>query len=265
MKSSQELPSVTPWFAKRFTDYSRWYVRRRFHAVRVLRSSTATLDRASAQLSGRPLVVYLNHASWWDPLVSLLLADAFFRERTCFAPIAADHLERYRFFRHLGFYGVTERNARGFLRTTGTLLDSPQHAVWLTPQGRFADVRERPLKFAPGLGAVARLRPDAAYLPLAIDYTFWTEPQPEILIAFGTPIVPMDHAPTDDWTAVLEQALATTQDALAAKACRRDAADWQALEQGARGVNPIYDGWRWLRARFSGEEFTRGHRAEVAK
>ncbi len=263
--SASELPRVTPWFAKRFTDYSRWYIRRRFHAVRVLRSSADALASASGRVSGRPLVVYLNHAAWWDPLVSLLVADAFFPQRTCFAPIAADHLARYRFFKHLGFYGVNERNARGFLRTTCTLLDSPHNAVWLTPQGRFADVRERPLRFAPGLGAVARLKPEAAYLPLAIDYTFWTEPQPEILISFGEPIIPTEQPATDDWTPILEQALATAQGALGARACLREASDWQALAEGARGVNPIYDGWRWLRARCIGEEFTRGHRAEVAK
>ena len=96
--SARALPRVSPWFARRFTAYSRWSVRRHFHSVRVMQSALPP----GPSISERPLVVFLNHASWWDPLVSLLLADAYFRERTCFAPIAAEHLARYRFFRHLG-------------------------------------------------------------------------------------------------------------------------------------------------------------------
>jgi len=258
---ARAMPRVTPWFRRHFTSYSRWSLRRHFHSVRVLKTSVSALD--SAALRDTSLVVFLNHASWWDPLVSLLVAEAFFPARTCFAPIAAAHLERYRFFRHLGFYGVNERTALSFVRTTCALLDTPQHAVWVTPQGRFADVRERPLRFAPGLGAVAKLCPQAAYLPLAIDYTFWTEPQPEILIAFGTPIIPAQHGAEREWTAAFEHALATAQDTLATAAAAREPAQWQALERGARGVNPIYDAWRWLRARWTGERFSRAHRAEA--
>ncbi len=273
---TRALPRVSPWFARRFTAYSRWSVRRHFHAVRVLKSALPP----GPSIAERPLVVFLNHASWWDPLISLLLADAFFQERTCFAPIAADHLARYRFFRHLGFYGVSERGALGFLRTTCELLAEKKNAVWLTPQGRFMDVRERPLRFEAGLAAVAKRMPDAAFLPIAIDYTFWTEPQPEILVAFGNPIIPSEFkeqgrprpesenetrgegAPTP---CIFEQALAKTQDALAAEAALREPSHWVPLEAGARGVNPIYDGWRWLRARWSGENFTREHQTGAVK
>ena len=130
------------------------------------------------------------------------------------------------------------------------------------------DVRERPLRFEAGLAAVAKRMPDAAFLPLAIDYTFWTEPQPEILVAFGQPILPseVDSATTvAELNVLLEQSLAAAQDALAAQACLREPSDWVPLEAGARGVNPIYDGWRWLRSRWSGEDFTREHHAGTVK
>ena len=102
-------------------------------------------------------------------------------------------LERYGFFKHLGFFGLepqTQRGARKFLRTTHAILASSGNAVWLTPQGRFMDVRERPLRLQDGLGALARHEPSAAFVPLAIEYSFWTEPRPEILVSFGEPIVP---------------------------------------------------------------------------
>ena len=35
---ARTLPRVSPWFARRFTGYTRWYVRRRFRALRVAKA-----------------------------------------------------------------------------------------------------------------------------------------------------------------------------------------------------------------------------------
>ena len=88
---------------KVFAAYTRSYVGRHFHSVRILKSGLPPRDCA------RPLVIYLNHAAWWDPLVCLLLSREFFPDRTSFAPIDAAMLERYGFFKRLGFFGVEHR------------------------------------------------------------------------------------------------------------------------------------------------------------
>ena len=54
---------------------------------------------------GLPLVLYTNHASWWDPLVGLIVKAEFFPDRTLFTPIDATMLERYKMFAKLGFFG----------------------------------------------------------------------------------------------------------------------------------------------------------------
>ncbi|MFN7141955.1 MAG: hypothetical protein ACK4UN_21760 [Limisphaerales bacterium] len=95
-----QLPETSRWLLRLFATYSRWYVHRHFHAVRILRRGSIP------EASGRPLVIFLNHASWWDPLVSLLVAQRFFRERRSFAPIDACALQQYQFFARLGFFGV---------------------------------------------------------------------------------------------------------------------------------------------------------------
>ena len=114
-----------------------------------------------------------------------------------------------------------------------------------------------------GLGALAARNPNAAFIPLAIEYPFWTEPRPEILVAFGEPIVPAANQTADEWTHIFADALESTQDELAARSCRRDPADWLVLNRGKSGVNAIYDAWRSLRARFRGQPFAREHHAEV--
>jgi 1-acyl-sn-glycerol-3-phosphate acyltransferase len=255
-------PRVSAVAMSGFAAYGRRYVRRNFHALRVLKSGRPPRD------SARPLVIYLNHASWWDPLVCLLLSRAFFPDRTSFAPIDAAMLKRYGFFRHLGFFGIepqTPSGARIFLRTTHALLASSLNAVWLTPQGRFVDVRKRPLQLQKGLGALALRESGAAFIPLAIEYSFWTEPRPEILVSFGEPIVPGAEPArlAADWTRIFTGALESVQDELALRSSQRDINQWVTLDRGKPGVSGIYDGWRWLRAHILGERFEREHHGEV--
>ncbi len=255
-------PRIARSFLSAFAAYNRTYLRRRFHAVRILKSGLP------AAQSERPLVIYLNHAAWWDPLVCLLLAREFFPQRSSFAPIDAAMLQRYGFFKYLGFFGIepeTPAGARTFLRTTHALLATSANALWLTPQGRFMDVRERPLRLQDGLAALAAREPEAAFIPLALEYSFWTEPRPEILISFGAPIVPGTTARSaEEWTHTFTEALESTQDELAARSCRRDPTEWRTLNRGRSGVSGIYDVWRSLRARMRGEKFTPEHQREGA-
>lgn len=257
-------PHVSEHVMRAFAAYSRRYLRRHFHSFRILKNGQPQLDLA------RPLVVYLNHASWWDPLVCLLLSREFFTSRTSFAPIDAAMIERYGFFKHLGFFPVEQESPRGalqFLRNTHAILASSQNAVWLTPQGRFMDVRERPLRLQSGLAALATREPSAAFIPLAIEYAFWTEPRPEILVNFGEPILPSSEPGrnSSEWTRVFTDALESAQDELAARSCRRDPAEWRTLNRGQAGVSGFYDAWRWLRARMRGEKFAPEHHPEPTR
>lgn len=258
------LPNVSPRFVRIFTSYTRRHLRSRFHSLRILR------DTLPPRATARPLVIYLNHAAWWDPLVCLLLSQQWFADRTSFGPIDAAMLERYGIFKRLGFYGVEPHSLRGtrnFLRTTRAILASSQNVVWLTPQGRFMDIRERPLRLQPGLAALAQLAADAMFVPLAIEYSFWTEPRPEILVSFGEPIVPRDETPrtSAEWTQRFTAALEDTQDELAARSCRRDPTEWLTLDRGASGVSRIYDAWRRLVAKVRGEKFSAAHQPEVIR
>ncbi|MDQ6939350.1 MAG: lysophospholipid acyltransferase family protein [Verrucomicrobiota bacterium] len=254
MKNSSRLPQprISARLLRIFAGYSRHYVRRHFHAVRILKNKMP-FDCA------QPLVIYLNHAAWWDPLVSLLLAREFFPQRNSYGPIDAAMLERYSFFRRLGFFGVEQQTAAGardFLRTAQAILASSGNAIWLTPQGRFTDVRTRPLRLQNGLSALTKRVPNAAVIPLAIEYSFWTEPRPEILVAFGQPILASNES-------VFGEALENLQNELAEQSCRRDPNAWLTLNRGKPGVHAIYDIWRRLKSQLRGKKFAPEHHAEA--
>ena len=248
------LPRTWPWLWRLFAWYSRRYLRRHFHAVRISRTGPApTLD-------DRPTVIYLNHPSWWDPLVCLDLARRAWPERQHFAPIDRRALERYGFFRHLGFFGVDESRtgAAAFLRIGSAVLAEPNALLWITAQGEFTDPRARPVALAPGLARLLHRAGDVNVVPLAIEYPFWTERTPEALLRFGRVID--DHPRDVDTThALLAAELERAMDGLADDARRREAGDFATWLAGRSGVGAVYDRVRRVQAWMTGRPYHDEH------
>ena len=252
--------AISPLLLGWFTWYSRRYLRRHFHSLRISRSGMVP------KADGLPLVIYSNHASWWDPLVCLVLKAHLFPERQAFTPIDAVALERYGLLRRVGFFPVEQRSARGavqFLRTATAILKSPRNLLAITPQSRFADVRERPVHFEGGLGLLATRVDDVVFVPFAAEYVFWEERLPEILVRFGDAVVVKHKAAADkspaEWTKLFETKMQENQNALAAEVQRRDPEDFQIVLRGGAGQGGVYDWWRSVVARWRGKSFQREH------
>lgn len=256
--TDSQAPLTTPSarLLKYFTRYTKSYLKRHFHAVRLARG-------AGPPEVGAPLVVYLNHPSWWDPLVGLLVASERLSQRHHWAVIEQAQLTRYQFFARLGFVGVEPgpRGGQRLLAAADQLAGKPQGVLWLTPQGRFSDPRERPLQLAPGLGHLAKRLQHAWFVPLALEYPFWEERLPEALARFGEPFCPaqVPKMRAADYTALLSERLMETQDALAAQAQTRSSDAFDNLLEGRAGIGGVYDVWRRGRAWLRGQRFHAAH------
>jgi 1-acyl-sn-glycerol-3-phosphate acyltransferase len=255
-KRQVALPQVSPVWLGLFRWYARRFVSRHFHTVRLAGHTAVREDL--------PLVLYANHASWWDPMMLMLLQQRMAPGRTHYAPVDARAIERYAMFKRMGFFGVEQQHARGavqFLRTSQAILNQPGTALWITPQGRFADVRERPLHFHRGLGALAARSRRTLFLPIALEYTFWEERLPEALVWMGQPTVVERGEEFDEgtWTRLFERELLGLQERLAVAVMRRRSEDFQVILKGARGVTRAYDTWRALVARLRGRPFQKEH------
>lgn len=239
-----------------FNVWLERYFQRKFTAVRLLKGTRFSPDPAL------PMVVYGNHPSWWDPLVFIALSKALFPQYRSFGPMDARMLERYRFMRKLGVFGVeqdTRRGAAQFLLVTRGLLADPDNALWLTPEGHFNDVRTRPVRFRPGIGHVAR-DSQALFVPIAMELTFWNEPAPELLLAFGEPqVVRPGEGTPEELSARFEASLEKTLDALAAAAMARNPELFDTIIAGRSGVSPVYDTFRYLKALVTGTRYRAAH------
>jgi 1-acyl-sn-glycerol-3-phosphate acyltransferase len=211
-----------------------------------------------------PLAIYSNHPAWWDAAVYMLAADRLFPSHESYAPIDAEMLAKYGVFGRIGAFGIdlhSRRGAAAFLTASKEILSRADRALWVTAQGRFGDVRERPLGVKPGIARLPEIAPDAIFIPLAIEYAFWLERGAEACLAFGAPMRGRDllDLPRDARRARLEDALTATLDRLSLDVQARDPARFTAVVEGRAGVGGIYDAWRRATAALRGRSFDPSH------
>ena len=214
-----------------------------------------------------PLVVYANHASWWDPILFMVLSRHLFPHRTAYGPMDSAALERYPIFKRLGVFGLERGSHRGaveFVKTAEAILARDRSVLWLTAEGKFSDPRTRPVELQFGLAHLVRRIPALRALPMAVEYTFWNERLPEILVRPGSP-VELPAVSRDDLGAInslLEVALERELDALAAASCDRDPSLFRTLLLGRAGIGGVYDHWRRWRSLRTGQSISLSHEEE---
>jgi len=254
------VPRISPLLLRFFQNYLKRHIARHFHAVRIARAGLPP------PVGEGPLIIYLNHPSWWDPLIAALLAYRYFPDRTHYTAMDSEALHRHRFFEKLGFFGVEGGTAHGaveFLRRSRAILARPRTALWLTPQVRFTDPRERSIHLAGGLTHLAWRLEQGTLLPLAIEYPFWNEQYPEVLVPFGSPI-PIEghiHWTVPEWESAIINGLNQTQAALALDSIRREPEAFETVLTGREGAHGADGLWQWLASVFGGKAHIRNGRA----
>jgi 1-acyl-sn-glycerol-3-phosphate acyltransferase len=177
----------------------------------------------------------------------------------------AEALEKYGILRRIGIFPVEMKTARGavqFLRTGEAILKAGG-VLWVTPQGRFCDPRERPLEFKAGMAAlaarVAASSGECTLLPLAIEYPFWDERLPETLLAFAAPVRVVAG---EDAEAVQARAVAALEEAMeemSRRAMSRRAEGFEVLAEGSLGTGGFYALGKRAKAWVTGRPYVAEH------
>lgn len=261
LRQSADKPRISGATFRFFSSYTRMYVRRHFHSLRVVRGSAPNVTK------GTPVIVCLNHPSWWDPLVALTLANATFSGRAHYAPIDSNALATYRIFERLGFFGIEPNSLAGaarFLQIGRAILADPRSVLWITAEGAFTDVRTRPVKLRSGVGHLIHSLDTVKIVPLALEYVFWEERAPEALACWGEPISVTGGSlrRPGEWTEAISRELEVALDRLAQLSSTRDKKSFEVVLQGGAGIGGAYDLWRRLRALLHGRRFLRQHGSE---
>jgi hypothetical protein len=213
--------------------YLRWYLRRHFHALRV-----ANAGRIPPQ--AQPLILFANHASWWDPLTAMLLGQEILPRRSTMRRWIRDGAGALQHFRPMGFFPVDNKSARGaaqLLRAGDQVFAAGLGALDYAGEP-VSGCAQRPIVFRPGMGALISRTGRLTCVPVAIEYVFWNERLPEILVNVGEPLEIADGGMEDarTWTNLLSYAMAATLDELAMLAMERDPAAFETVLYGSGGI-----------------------------
>lgn len=264
-----KLPKIDNRILGGFHWYIPRYLRKHFHALALNQSELRAADIRPTD----SLVVYANHSSWWDPLVAMLSAKRMFSNFKFYAPIDAAALEKYRIFSKLGFFPVEQDSflgAKHFLDVSLRLIEQSGTSIWITPEGRFVDARDHSAEFMPGISHLAHSLQRRSsntstrtwFVPIAIEYTFWEERLPEILVWFGKPLLVAQSESSiskAEWAERLTNSLRDAQKQLAQAAIERDESVFEVMLTGAAGTSRIYDPWRRFWARITGKQLDLQH------
>lgn len=252
----------TPWFYHGFARYVARLFRARFHAVRIAPGGIELLHGLDGV--DTPVMVLLNHCSWWDPLLCVLLGSKLCKTRSGFGPMDAAMLKKFGLFKKLGLFGVDPDDPRALKPMVAYCLErferDAKPTLWATPQGNFADVRDR-IVLRPGMASVAA-RAAASGTParvvcVSVEYAFWLEQKPEVFVRVAevTPPGGVDGAmaTTARWHRALGEAMEANAAELARLVRSRDSGAFDVLVGGgASRTNPVYDLWRRITGRGGG-------------
>ena len=176
---ARKSPLLLPLYAR----YGRRLLRRAF--ARVWVGGGPWPDAGAG-----PVIGFLNHSAWWDPIVLLLLSHDVFR---CdgYGLMQGEQLRRYPFFRQIGCFGATGDgidDARAVAAHAAALLrGAPARTLWIFPQGELLPARV-PLAFRSGLARLQRAVPEATAVPVALRYELRAEQRPELFVRVGAAV-----------------------------------------------------------------------------
>lgn len=198
-----------PWFVRLGRRYVRRTLSRALDGVRV-----AGLESARAVAQHQPVILVANHVSWWDSFLVVALDQALGTEG--YALMDAASIQRMPYFTWLGALPLDRASPRAALREAAALLNRSSRAVWIFPSGAHRPAHLRPLGFQPGVRLLARLAPQAAVLPIAIQYVFAESNAPGAWVDIGNP------APVEQAEAAVTAGLARIDRALAGEVVEFD-------------------------------------------
>ena len=206
-------PARSPWFL----GLARPYVRRRL--ARGLDGFYAAGVEAAREVArDRPVILAANHVGWWDSFLVVALDEALGTEG--YALMDAESVRRLPFFARLGALPLDRGGAstsRAGLRAAAAKLSGPGRALWIFPQGHHRPAHLRPLGFMGGVSLLARMVPEAAVIPIAIQYAWGEQPMPAAWAHLGAPL-PARALDADALERAVEDGLARIDAALAGEA-----------------------------------------------
>ncbi len=166
-----------------FDIYVRLLFRRRFKRVWISQNYKPASESKT--------IYYLNHSSWWDGLIPLLLNQKVFHQNAR-AMMEDKQLKQHSFFKNIGAFSVNLENPRSAVKSLRYAVDSfdrPNSSLFIYPEGKIVPFSKDKPTFRKGLAWIAQKRPDVDVVPVGIYITSAKHDKPELYLSIGEKLV----------------------------------------------------------------------------
>ena len=187
-----------------FISVFRWYTyllfKRRFKKV--------WLKQEYEPCPSCKTVYYLNHHSWWDGLIPLLLNEFRFRQRAR-AIMEDRQMKKHSLFRKIGAFSINRKDPRKAITSLRYALESferPNASLFIYPEGSITPVGSK-MNFEGGLAWLHSRLEEVDFVPVAIHMHTIRHDKPELHLHVGDALRLDRREPGDQRTEGFEQAL----------------------------------------------------------
>lgn len=175
--------SESRWFILLFDFYVRSLFFRRFKRVWI--SQEYQPDSSSRT------IYFLNHTSWWDGLIPLLLNQKQFRQKAR-AMMEDKQMKRHRFFRRIGAFSVNLEKKKALVASLRYAVDSlrePGRSLFIFPEGKIVPFSTALPEFEKGLSWIVRNCPEADVVPIGVYISHKNSDKPECYLKVGKKVM----------------------------------------------------------------------------
>ncbi|MFQ3664125.1 MAG: lysophospholipid acyltransferase family protein [Chloroflexaceae bacterium] len=196
-----------------------------------------------------PLILYLNHSSWWDGYLMYVIHRVVLRGRfDAHLLMEEKQLRRYRFFSWSGAFSVNRDDPEDAWRSqayAAALLQGGQRPrlLFIFPQGKIVPNDRRPLVTYPGIARIVAQVGNVNLCPVALRYELLGRQFPEAFIRIGPQHRAVNPQDIEGTLADITSRLTTACDALRDDVLALRYERFQPLLRGRRGIDELFDGF----------------------
>jgi 1-acyl-sn-glycerol-3-phosphate acyltransferase len=194
-----------------------------------------------------PLLLYLNHSSWWDGyLMYVIHRMVLCGQFDAHLLMEEKQLRAYRFFTWSGAFSINRQDPEDVRRSqayAAELLRGERRprALFIFPQGRIVPADRRPLVTYPGIARIVALAGDLCLCPVALRYEFLGQQWPHAFISLGPHHRVADPADIEGTLAEITARLTAQCDSLRDEVLGLRLDRFRPLLRGRRGIDKTFD------------------------
>lgn len=183
---------------------------------------------------GVPTILFAPHCNWWDGIVMYNITHRIFHKEI---RLMIEELNRFPLLRRGGGYSVCKKSPQTAMRALKYSVDvvgDLKNILCIFPQGIIRPPHFRPMQFQTGLAYIAqnavKRYGKVNLVPVAIDYCFFRDNRPEVVVNFGKRIELTDFkGDRKDLSHMLERSLEGACDELFEDISKGEVSDYKIL------------------------------------